>query len=102
MDSLINCTKWWKNHNYTIYLISAVLRENVAQFLSHLRANVSHDLLTKAEVVVDALRRDSIDQDSSKEFISNLVELRSKFEKFLSRYQDYQKGRSICSVHKHA
>ena len=83
VDSLINCTKWWKNHSYTIYLISAVLRENVAQFLNHLRANVSHDLLTKAEVVVDALRRDSIDQDSFKEFISNLVELRSKFDKFL-------------------
>ena len=52
---------------------------------------MSHNLFKKAEVVVDALRRDSIDQDSIKEFISDLVELRSKFEKFSSRYQDYKK-----------
>ena len=84
--------KWWKSHYYTICLRSAVLRENVAQFLSHLGADVSHDLFKKAEVVVDALRTDSIDQDSIKEFIFDLVELRSKFEKFLSRYQDYMKN----------
>ena len=53
---------------------------------------MSHDLFKKAEVVVDALRRDFIDQDSVKEFISDLVELRSKFEKFSSRYQDYIKN----------
>ena len=53
---------------------------------------MSHNLFKKAEVVVDALRRDSIDQDSIKEFISDLVELRPKFEKFSSRYQDYIKN----------
>ena len=53
---------------------------------------MSHNLFKKAEVVVDALRRDSIDQDAIKEFISDLVELRSKFEKFSSRYQDYIKN----------
>ena len=63
----------------------------MAQFLSYLGADVSHDLFKKAEVVVDALRTDSIDQDSIKEFIFDLVELRSKFEKFSSRYQDYMK-----------
>ena len=82
VDTLINCTKWWKSHNYTIWLISVVLRENVPQFLSYLRADVSHDLFKKAEAVADSLRRDSIDQDSIKEFIYDLVELRSKFEKF--------------------
>ena len=53
---------------------------------------MSHNLFKKAEVVVDALRRDSIDQDAIKESISDLVELRSKFEKFSSRYQDYIKN----------
>ena len=53
---------------------------------------MSHNLFKKAEVVVGALRRDSIDQDAIKEFISDLVELRSKFEKFSSRYQDYIKN----------
>ena len=86
MDSLSNCTKLWKSHNYTIWLISVVLRENAAQFLSHLGADVSHDLFKKAEMVVDALRRYSIDKESIKEFISDLVELRSKFQKFSSRY----------------
>ena len=71
--SLINCTKWWKSHNYTTWLISAVLRENVAQFLSHLGADVSHDLFKKTEVAVHTLRRNSINQDSTKEFISDLV-----------------------------
>ena len=75
VDSLINCTKWWRSHNYTICLIYAALRENVVQFLSHLGADVSHDLFKKAEVVVDALRRNSINQDFIKEFISDLVEL---------------------------
>ena len=75
VDSLINCTKLWKSHNYTIWLISVVLRENAAQFLSHLGADVSHDLFKKAEMVVDALRRYSIDKESIKEFISDLVEL---------------------------
>ena len=93
MDSLINCTKCWKSHNYVIRLISAVLRENVEQFLSHLGADVSHDLFKKVEVVVDALRMDSIDQGSIKKIISDLVELRSKFEKFSSRYQDYMKNK---------
>ena len=73
VDSLINSMKWWKSYNYIIWLISAVLRENVSQFLSHLGVDVSHALFKKAEVVVDALRRYSTNQDS----------LRSKFEKFL-------------------
>ena len=47
----------------------------MAQFLSYLGADVSHDLFKKAEVVVDALRRNSINQDFIKEFISDLVEL---------------------------
>ena len=93
LDTLINSKKWWKCHNYTKWLISAVLRENVAQFLSHLGTDVSHDLFKKAEVAVDALRRYSIDQDFIKEFISHLMELRSKHEKFSSRYQDYMKNR---------
>ena len=58
----------------------------MAQFLSHLGADVSHGLFKKAEVVVDTLRRDSIDQDSIKEIISDLAEFRSKSEKFSSRY----------------
>ena len=87
LDTLINSKKWWEYHNYTKWLISAVLRENMAQFLSHLGTDVSHDLFKKPEVAVDALRRDSIDQDSIKEFISYLKELRSKYEKFSSRYQ---------------
>ena len=87
LDTLINSKKWWKYHNYTKWLISAVLREDMAQFLSHLGTDVSHDLFKKPEVAVDALRRDSIDQDSIKEFISYLKELRSKYEKFSSRYQ---------------
>ena len=93
VESLINCTKCWKSHNYVIRLISAVLRENVEQFLSHLGADVSHDLFKKVEVVVDALRMDSIHQGSIKKIISDLVELRSKFEKFSSRYQDYMKNK---------
>ena len=92
VDSLINCTRWRESHNYVIRLISAALRETVVQFLSHLGAGVSHDLLKKVEVVADARRMDSIDQGSIKKIISDLVELRSKFETFSSRYQDYMKN----------
>ena len=45
----------------------------MAQFLSHLGADVSHDLFKKTELAVHAVRRNSINQDSIKEFISDLV-----------------------------
>lgn len=32
IDQIIACSKWWKSHNYSVWMVSSLIRENVKQF----------------------------------------------------------------------
>ena len=36
VDAIINCTTWWRSHNYALWMMSSLLRENLMQFLDHI------------------------------------------------------------------
>ena len=80
VDSLINCTKWWKSHNYTVWLMSALLRENVNCYLDHVGAEKSRELHDKAEEITNILKKDDISQDVVDDFTIAFSSLETIFD----------------------
>ena len=59
VDAIIACTTWWKSHNYSMWMISALIRLNIREFIEIIKdeeGDVDSELMLQVKSTVDSLK----------------------------------------------
>ena len=62
VNSIIGCKKWWKSHNYVVWMLSAIITE-------------------QCEKTIDCMRNEKLSQECIDNFLTKLKSMRTIFKK---------------------
>ena len=90
MDAIIACTTWWKSHNYSMWMISALIRLNIREFIEIIKdeeGDVDSELMLQVKSTVDSLKGNK--RLSEEEVRKFLVEQKLLKDLFLQKKDKY-------------
>ena len=92
VDSVIECKVWWKCHNYAVWILSAIIREFVENFIQSSPSDCYQPikaLTEQCEKTVDCIRNKKLSQECIDNFLTKFKSMRTIFKKLLNHLSDF-------------